>query len=288
MKTLRRRSMILFAMIATWTATGAVAAQDVATPPFDPLRTLREAEADYDLGIELLASRPNEAEAAFAKSAAGFESVIDSGVENARLHFNLGNALLQSGDRGGAIVEYLRAGALDPADPDIAANLAFARSQVPGRPAIGEDPSIADRLATWWHVVPLRWRAAIALGLWMLFWSLLVVRQAGVAPRTGERRLPWPAVLGVTATLALVLGATVVLDLDGLGNSGRAVVVSDGVVLRKGNGDGFAPEALQPLESGIECRVIEHRPGWTRIGLDDGRSGWLPETSIERVAISAG
>lgn len=285
----RRSQIAVLAMLLA----GLLAADSRASsePPLsdaEALETLREAESNHDLGIELLATRPEEARAAFALAAAGFESVLDRGVHNAGLHYNLANALLRSGDRGGAIVEYLRAQTLDPADPAIAANLAFARSQVPGRPTRGEDPSIAVRLATWWHVLPLRVRAIAAISAWLVFWTLLVVRQSGLAGDLAARRNLWNAALASTLIAAVVLGATVGLDLRDRLNSDGAVLIDDEVVLRKGNGEGFAPESVSPLASGTECRVLEQRPGWTRIALEDGRSGWVPAPSIERVVDAGG
>lgn len=289
MSSSRRRSMIAAATLGLAVAVSCAHGED-AVPPTDTelLDTLREAESNHDLGIELLESRPDEARAAFALAAAGFESVLDGGVRNADLHYNLANALLRAGDRGGSIVEYLRARALDPADPEIASNLAFARSQVPGRPTANGDSSIADRLATWWHVAPLRTRAIVAISLWTLFWLLLALRELPRLAPSRARRNTWPVLLGTTLAASLVLGTTVAIDLRGLHVSDRAVVVADEAILRKGNGDGFAAQSTTPLASGLECRVIEQRPGWARIALDDGRSGWLPSPSVELVSDSSG
>jgi hypothetical protein len=288
MRILRRVPMLAMLVVLCGSASTVAEAGADVQDRTDQLATLRRAEASYDLGIELLETRPEEARAAFAVAAADFASVIDQGVRNAGLHYNLGNALLRSGDRGGAILELLRASALDPADPSIASNLAFARSQVPGRPTTGDDPSIADRLATWWHVVPLRMRAASALALWVLFWILLAVRQGRTITAAGRGRNLWPATLGILLVASVVLGTTAAIDLRTQRVSDRAVVVAEEAVLRKGNGDGFEAELVQPLVSGIECRVLEARPGWTRVALDDGRSGWLPEASLRTVADSTG
>jgi hypothetical protein len=251
----------------------------------EALSTLRKAESNHDLGIELLPTRPDEARAAFALAAADYDAVIGTGIDNAALHYNLGNALLRAGDRGGAIVELLRARALDPADPSIAANLAFARSQVPGRPTAGGDPSMADRLASWWHLVPLPTRAWGAVALWVVFWILLVLRQARAGRAVPPGRDLWPAAMGVVLVGSVVLAITVGIDLRDQHASDRAVVVATEVVLRKGNGDGFAPEVSTPLVSGIECQVAEERPGWSRVILDDGRSGWVPTSSLEIVGL---
>jgi uncharacterized protein YgiM (DUF1202 family) len=57
----------------------------------------------------------------------------------------------------------------------------------------------------------------------------------------------------------------------------QGVTVADGVVVRKGNGDGFEPAFAEPLSQGVEFRVLERRPGWVQIRLPDGKSGWIRE-----------
>jgi len=56
-----------------------------------------------------------------------YQSTINQGYESAPLYFNLGNAYFKKGDLGHAVLNYLKARRLDPADEDIAHNLEFAR-----------------------------------------------------------------------------------------------------------------------------------------------------------------
>jgi hypothetical protein len=240
------------------------------------------AEKTYDRGIELLSTKPEDAQRAFERAAAEYARVANRGVRNAGLHYNLANALLQSGDRGGAILEYLRARDLAPADARIAANLAYARTLVPGRPSMGQDPSLVDRLATWWHVVPLPARAIIAALAWIGFWVLLTWRLT--RPRVGASfdgaGVVWRYVLAASLVVATVSGFTVAVDLLDQHDSARGVVLVDGTVVRKGNGDGFERALEQSLASGVEFRVLERRPGWVLIRLGDGLGGWVPERNV--------
>lgn len=56
-----------------------------------------------------------------------YSRIVSSGLESAPLYFNLGNAYFKNGDLGHAILYYLKARRLDPANEDIKANLDFAR-----------------------------------------------------------------------------------------------------------------------------------------------------------------
>src|SRR6266404_4838400 len=76
----------------------------------------------------------------FTEAAAAYARVIDGGQVSPALYFNLGNALFKSGQIGRAILSYRQAEQLAPRDPDIRANLRFARNRVEGaeaQPAVG-------------------------------------------------------------------------------------------------------------------------------------------------------
>ena len=84
---------------------------------------------------------------------------------SAALYFNLGNALFKSGQIGRAIVNYRLAGQLAPRDPDIRANLRFARNHVDGADA---------RPGAWWrrwtgHLTLNEWSALVAVAGWLWF-----------------------------------------------------------------------------------------------------------------------
>src|SRR6266511_3325281 len=68
----------------------------------------------------------------FTEAAAAYARMIDGGHVSPALYFNLGNALFKSGQIGRAIFNYRLAQLLAPRDPDVRANLRFARNQVEG------------------------------------------------------------------------------------------------------------------------------------------------------------
>ena len=73
--------------------------------------------------------------------------------------FNWGNALFKSGQLGRAIAVYRRAEALSPRDPDLRANLQFARNSVTG--GAGARP---DRWRHWLNRWTLNeWTASAAI-----------------------------------------------------------------------------------------------------------------------------
>ncbi len=243
------------------------------------------ADAAYVRGLEEV-SGSTAALGAFRESANAWRRAIDAGADDSAAWFNLGNALLRGGEVGDAILAYRRAERLDPTDDDIAANLAEARRRV-DRP-IQADATDVDfvGVAAWWHVFGTSTRLWIAVGAWLVFWVLLDRRLAGGGRRTDEREATtslWRAGLGGSLAIAVICAGTVTADRVLPDWRPVGVLVRPDVVLRSGNGASFEPAIEEPLSEGVEFAILEARPGWWRVRLPDGTTGWVSADDGERV-----
>jgi len=81
----------------------------------------------------------------------------------------------------------------------------------------------------------------------------------------------------------VVVGTTVAADLLIDRWRPRGVIIENGVVVRKGNGDGFEPQFQESLGEGVEFRILDRRPNWLQIELPNGRSGWIRDGEAEMV-----
>jgi len=71
------------------------------------------------------------AEGRYNEAIVGYEALIEEGVYNGKLHFNLGNAYAKQDRIGLAMLHYLKARKYLPGDPDIAANLELVEQRRP-------------------------------------------------------------------------------------------------------------------------------------------------------------
>src|SRR5438874_2259009 len=107
----------------------------------------------------------------FAEAAAGYEDLGRSSGASAALYFNLGNAFFKSGQIGRAIAAYRSAEQLTPRDPDVRANLQFARKQAQG-------PSFSpNRWQRWLSKLTLNEWTLLATGSVWLWFLLLAALQ---------------------------------------------------------------------------------------------------------------
>ena len=237
---------------------------------------LLEAQADYDTGTAELKSNPTAAIAAFRSSAERFQMLVDDGIQNGELFYDLGNAWYQAGDLGRSIASYLRAQRLMPDDPRLEANLAWARSVVRPQIAADDHEALLRRLAFWHDGWTLKTRMVVFAAFWLLLWGALLVRAL-------RRYQGWNYLSGVAAMIAVLLGGSILLDVTVGTTSTTGVLVGNDVVIRKGNAESFQPQFEEPMHQGVEFKVLEQRPDWLHIELNNGSSGWIPASDAEIV-----
>lgn len=203
---------------------------------------------------------------------AAYRAVLEGGFESPALHYNLGNALFKTGDLGGSILEWERARSLDPADPDVLANLALARSLTAD--AIEPLPRFWLLAAvSWWvDLFPRAWLIGVVATAWLAL-------GAGLSIRTLARRehVRWAG--GWTATLAgvivLVLGTNLFVRELELGRDERGVILADAVPVRSAPAE-EDDLTLFEIHEGTLVRVDQRAGDWAEVVLEDGKVGWVP------------
>ncbi len=204
-----------------------------------------------------------------------FDGVARTGIENPDLYTNLGNAALQGERLGAAILAYRRALWLDPDHARARQNLAHARTLLPQwvpRPQAG---SLLDTFFFWHRTQSRAERSMLAAGLFLAAGLLLagsILRKS--APLRNLAMLPALGWCGVLASLLL----------DPASSAAReAVVTLPEVVARAADSVHSQRRFSQPLPAGTELRILEEREGWIRVGLANGREGWISSSGVSVV-----
>lgn len=183
------------------------------------------------------------------------------------VHFNLGNAWYKSGQIGEAIAEYRLAEALSPRDPDVRANLKFARARVDGssyRPNWLQEQVGKLSVKEW---------AAMTTGTIWIFFGLLTACQLRPGWARGLRS--WTTLSGIVA--AGLLAMTVWLAKARTANH-MAVVVQREAVMRLGPFE--ESQSALNLNNGAELLVLDYKDNWLHVTPDRRQSGWIPYKSV--------
>lgn len=207
----------------------------------------------------------------FAAAIAGYRKLIAEDRVSAALYFNLGNALFRDGQVGQAILCYRLAQRLAPRDPDIRANLRFARETV-----AGAGPRPVRRWERWLNLLALNeaaWIAAGTLWIWLLLLALIQVR------RDWARVLrPYAAGVGIAVVAAgLWLGLLAKMRLG----TSAAVVIADEAAVRYGPFQ--EAQSSHTLRDGAELAVLDRKDGWLQVTDGAKRTGWLQTNDVALV-----
>ncbi len=203
-----------------------------------------------------------------------YEDLLLSGVDNGKLHYNLGNAYQKTGHLGRAILHYSRAQKLLPGDPDVKANLEIA-NQMRVDPQIDEEnEEFTQSLQT------LSWRIGYRS---IFFLALAFLCVAGLAslilvlrPATGK----WLGyVLVVGGVLGLLFMGGAFLQHNQMTRKDFAVVVTRQVDVL--SGPSTKESVSFTIHEGIRCKILDRTEGWYRIRLANGFNGWLPRQAVE-------
>lgn len=244
---------------------------------------LQQALADYEAALATQDQAGPKAQHLYSKALNGFDALLRGGIRSGDLHYNIANTYLRLGQVGKAVVHYRRGLRLLPGNGRILKNLESARNlcRVRIRP---KATSAFVRTLFFWHFgTSSAARADVALLGYALFWLLMGVRLFAL------RRTPaFPWIIRAVAAVTLIVAASLAWEGFVRGHRAEGVIISDSVILRKGNGTYYDAKFEQPLSEGVEFRAIEERDDvegtrWRRVELRDGQDGWLPADQAEMI-----
>ncbi len=203
----------------------------------------------------------------YPDAATAYEKIIQTGAQVPAVYFNLGNAFLKAGKTGRAIVAYRTAEKLSPRDPDLRANLQFARDQAAG--------GVTNAPQHWTN-----WTTRLTLNEWTLLTSLtLSAWFMALAMRQWNPK--WKKSFGRTLlVLGVIAGFFVVCLISAVrAESGQSsVVIVSEAVIRRGPFD--ESQSVFSLRDGAEVTVLDRNAEWLKIVDGSQRTGWLLQRQL--------
>jgi tetratricopeptide (TPR) repeat protein len=212
-------------------------------------------------------------------AAQGYERLVELGVRDADVFYNLGTAYARQGQYGRAIAAFERALRVRPGDADARAALDRSRALVARSRADREGEAVVESGSPLVEVI-FGGMSTDGLAVAVLLFDLLFfgVLMALRLVRHDRVRLG----LGIAAPLLGLGLAFVVLGLSvrsGLFEEGTpAIVVREGASVREGP----RPDARERhrAREGERASVSERDSGWAKLRLPGNRAGWIEEKDL--------
>jgi tetratricopeptide (TPR) repeat protein len=204
-----------------------------------------------------------------------YVALLQHGVENGYLYYNLGNSYLRLGDLGQAIAAYLQSQSLLPRNADVAANLAFARKSAKDAIEPRQSAAILRTLFFWHFALSKLELLQIVVVSNLLFWSLLAWR---LLKRESEINR-WLSAFALVVLLAL--GSSLLLRYS----MPRQVAVVHKAEVDVHSGTSDDTVVTFKLHAGTEADWLETRGAWLRLGLPDGKQGWVRADDVQALTL---
>jgi tetratricopeptide (TPR) repeat protein len=213
----------------------------------------------------------------FAGAIEAYEAVLEAGWESPDLYYNLGNSYFKLGELGRSILQWERALAGSPGDPDVLSNLELARS-------ITADA--VESLPRFWLFSAVRWWVdLIPRGLLIVIvGSVWLVTAVGCILKISSRSIDarrlgsWLTLTGVT--VVLVLGTNLAVRELGIGRAELGVILAEIVSVQAAPSD-EDDITLFEIHEGTRVRIDQRAGDWAEIVLEDGKVGWVPAEVME-------
>jgi tetratricopeptide (TPR) repeat protein len=214
------------------------------------------AEGDYQTAIEL------------------YSTILNRGVEGGEVYFNLGNAYFKTNEIGRAILYYEKAAKFIEGDPALEQNLQLSRLRIVDK----IEPMPVFFIVEWWttltHILSLDtflWLCIILFSILILFIIMnLLYRNQYL------RHLIWTTT--ALSILIFVITFSLIYEFEttqfGIILEEKVSVVSE---------PDISGTEVFILHEGTKVKVNRTLNDWLEISIPDGKTGWLRETSLEKI-----
>jgi hypothetical protein len=231
----------------------------------------------FHQAAEINDSDPAGARDLYAKALLRFNRLVEEGgVKNGKLFYNIGNIHFLLDDIGRAILNYRQAEHYIPNDPNLAKNLAYARSMRHDKLEGKDKEKILQTLFFFHYDLGTKARLILFAIFYISFWIFTGLKIFSHRPFTS-----WG--LGVTLLFTMLFGSSLFMESHLATMNHIGVIIAPEVIGRQGDAESYQPSFEEPLHAGTEFTLLEDRGAWWQIELPDGRSSWILAKSGELV-----
>lgn len=202
----------------------------------------------------------------YPEAASRYQEILESGIVNPEIHYNLANACFKAGELPRAVFHYRKAWYDAPRDPDIQANLRFALNAAG---AIEPAPSFVRRTLSRLSAREWTWTAVAAYpaGALLLILAMLARPARAVLLR-----------LCLVPLAVLLLAAAGWRSWHGYRTAPEGVVSKAGTTALYGPVEGATAYYKVPAGALVRQRGSDPK-GWVEIEYD-GKKGWISQDNI--------
>ncbi len=214
----------------------------------------------------------------FEKAIDSYNKILHKDYESAALYYNLGNAYFRLHKLGMAILNYEKGLRLSPNDEDLQYNLRIANARTVDK--IQELPKLF--FVQWWDgIITSLSVTSLSLLLILVYIAFLVAIAVYLLSKNFKfQRLSFFGGSTLLAVLVIVV-IIFVARVNRESSSNYAILVEPSITAK------IAPDSKSSdvflIHEGIKFQLVDQVNNWSKIQLADGKIGWLPDNSFEKI-----
>ncbi len=197
-----------------------------------------------------------------------YEDLVAHAGVSASLCYNLANSYARNGQTGKAVLEYERALLLAPGNADIHTNLERLR----------QEKGIFQKDITWWQ----KMGGLLGLNQWTVLAAIMLLALALFHLATLRFVVLRRFSPSLTAACLVLLGISSAGGVIQYRNWQQAVIIAPDDRLLISPFDGAGSTGV--IEEGRLIRIIKRHDSYALINDENGRSGWVPDSSFAFIA----
>lgn len=218
----------------------------------------------------------------FASAAKYYKQIVEAGVRDADVYFNLATTYARLGEYGKAILFFERSLKADPGNDTAEAALAACRNllgkkeaEKEGEAVVQTRPPLSDALVRPFSENLLAW---LVLIFDLAFFIALIVLRV-------SQRETWRIGLGVTASLLgfllIAASAALVVKSEVMKPGRAAIVIDDDAWIREGPDP--RAQTRGKAHQGQAARILEREADYVRVRIAGGAEGWMKRSEVEAI-----
>ena len=209
----------------------------------------------------------------YLKAEEEYEKIINSGINNGYVFFNLGNTYFKLNQNGQALANYLKAQDLLPRENKVNKNL----NQLYEK--INYEPSSFDKVSGLFKFFSLKETIILFLGIWFLIFLLFLIKKSNNL-KVLKNLNKVNGLMTFLFIFFLYFSTSLAFRLFVSSENKAVVVVQESDVKVSNN---ISDITLFKVKESQIINIIDEQGDWAKINLDD-KKGWINKSSIEKIS----
>ena len=206
-----------------------------------------------------------------------YEKILNTGSHSAALYFNIANCHYRMQRWGKAIVYYLKAKKMDPADPEIDFNLDLSKKKLPHPVEVEKHSFLSGVMRNIYTSL-----SSDAWGVWVLVFSFCVTICLAVylyAVSIRSRRYSFYATI-VFLSVGVFSFLFGVLSYEAAQEPLAVITVPNDYAKTEPNEQSSKSFVVY---EGMQILITSNQNNWVKVSTSDGKIGWLPIQTLEEI-----